>query len=280
MLSVNYSKKYSMEQHKTIVFEEHTLHYRDEGRGHEQTLVLLHGYLQNLDIWSSYVLSYMRTMHVITIDLPGHGYSECFGEVHTMDFMARAVKAVLDDACVEQCVMVGHSMGGYVALAFADLFPHHLRGLGLLHSHALADTESIIERRMATCEQVMQNRASYIVGFIPPLFTARSRVALTVEIKDLQDQCLETKAESIIAAQRGMAARPSRLHVLQQLEVPVLFIYGKNDPRLPVELALSQAMEAQHAEILLLENVAHMSHIEERDYVRPRLANFVSTCYM
>ena len=245
-----------MEQHKTIVFEEHTLHYRDEGRGHEQTLVLLHGYLQNLDIWSSYVLSYMRTMHVITIDLPGHGYSECFGEVHSMDFMARAVMAVLDDAGVEQCVMIGHSMGGYVALAFADLFPHRLRG------------------------QVMQNRASYIVSFIPPLFTVKSRVALTVEIKDLQDQCLETKAESIIAAQRGMAARPSRLHVLQQLEVPVLFIYGKQDPRLPVELALSQAMEARHAEILLLENAAHMSHIEERDYVRPRIQNFVNTCYL
>ena len=64
-----------MEQHKTIVFEEHTLHYRDEGREHEQTLVLLHGYLQNLDIWSSYVLSYMRSMHVITIDLPGHAIS-------------------------------------------------------------------------------------------------------------------------------------------------------------------------------------------------------------
>ena len=78
------------------------MHYRDEGRGHEQTLVLLHGYLQNLDIWSSYVLSFMRSMHVITIDLPGHGYSECFYEVHTMDFMARAVKAVLDDAHVEQ----------------------------------------------------------------------------------------------------------------------------------------------------------------------------------
>ena len=118
------------------------------------------------------------------------------------------------------------------------------------------------------------------MSFIPPLFDAHSRVALTVEIKDLQDQCLETKAESIIAAQRGMAARPSRLHVLQQLEVPVLFVYGKKDPRLPVELALAQAMEARHAEIMLLDNVAHMSHIEERDYVRPRIQNFVSTCYM
>ena len=197
-----------------------------------------------------------------------------------MDFMARAVKAVLDDAGVEQCVMVGHSMGGYVAMAFADLFPHRLRGLGLLHSHAMADTDQAIERRMATCEQVMANRASYIVSFIPPLFCPENRVALTMEIKDLQDQCLETKAESIIAAQRGMAARPSRLRVLQQLEVPVLFIFGKKDPRLPVELALSQALEARYAEIMVLENVAHMAHIEERDYVRPRIQNFVTTCYL
>ena len=268
-----------MEQHKTIVFEEHTLHYRDEGREHEQTLVLLHGYLQNLDIWSSYVLSYMRTMHVITIDLPGHGYSECFGEVHTMDFMARAVKAVLDDAGVEQCVMVGHSMGGYVAMAFADLFPHRLRGLGLLHSHALADTEAAIERRMATCEQVMTNRASYIVGFIPPLFCPENRVALTIEIKDLQDQCLETKAGSIIAAQRGMAARPSRLHVLQQLEVPVLFVFGKNDPRIPIEIAVSQTLLPHHSETLILDHTAHMVFLEGREYVKPRLLNFVETCY-
>lgn len=269
-----------MEQHKTIVFEEHTLHYRDEGREHEQVLVLLHGYLQNLDVWSSYVLSYMRSMHVITIDLPGHGYSECFYEVHTMDFMARAVKAVLDDAHVEQCVMVGHSMGGYVALAFADLFPHHLRGLGLLHSHALADTDAIVERRMATCEQVCQNRASYVVSFIPSLFDASKRDEIDQEIKDLRDQCLETKTESIIAAQRGMASRPSRLHVLQNLEVPILFIYGKNDPRISVELALAQAMMAHHAEVLILDHVAHMAHIEERDYVRPRIHNFVTTCYL
>lgn len=269
-----------MEQHRTIVFEEHTLHYRYEGKGHEQTLVLLHGYLQNLDIWSSYVLTYMRSMRVITIDLPGHGYSETFGEVHTMDFMAKAVKAVLDDAGVYQCVMVGHSMGGYVALAFADLYPHYLRGLGLIHSHALPDTEEAAQRRMATCEQVSQNRAGYIVGFIPTLFDASKRRYMNQEIKDLQDQCLETKEGSIVAAQRGMAVRPSRLKVLRELEVPTLFIYGKNDPRIPVELALSQAMEARHAEILLLDNVAHMSHLEERDYIRPRIFNFVHTCYM
>lgn len=269
-----------MEQHRTIVYQGHTLHYRDEGRENAQTLVLLHGYLQNLDIWSSYILTYMRHMRVITIDLPGHGYSECFSEEHTMELMARTVKAVLDDADVEQCVMVGHSMGGYVALAFADLFPHHLRGLGLINSHALADTQEAIERRLDVCEQVVKNRASHIVGFIPPLFDPSKRVALAQEIKDIQDQCLETKEESIIAAQCGMASRPSRTHVLQELEVPILFVIGKNDPRIPAELALSQAMLAQHAEILLLDNVAHMAHLEEREYVKPRLRSFVQTCYL
>lgn len=269
-----------MEQHKTIVFEGHTLHYRDEGREHSSTLVLLHGYMQNLDIWSSYVLTYMRHMHVITIDLPGHGYSETFAKEHTMDLMARAVKAVLDDAAVEQCVMIGHSMGGYVALAFADLFPHHLRGLGLMHSHALADSNEIIERRMATCEQVQANRASYIIDFVSSLFDESKRTLLEQEIKDLRDQCLETKAESIIAAQRGMASRPSRTHVLQNLEVPILFIYGKNDPRLPIELAMAQTLLSRHAEILLLANVAHMAHLEEREYVKPRILNFVNTCYL
>ena len=269
-----------MEQHKTIVFEGHTLHYRDEGREHKQTLVLLHGYLQSLDVWSPYVLSYMRQLRVITIDLPGHGQSQCIAEVHTMDLMAKAVKAVLDAAHVDQCVMVGHSMGGYVALAFADLYPHYLRGLGLLHSHGLPDTEEKIEARMETCDLVCKNRASYIVGFIPPLFHPSKRLMLDLEIKDLQDQCLDTKVESIIAAQRGMACRPSRLKTLHELEVPVLFIYGHDDPRIPIELALGQALAARHAELLILDNVAHMAHLEERDYVRPRLLNFLNTCYL
>ena len=101
-----------MEQHRTITVEGRTVHYRDEGRENTRTLVLLHGFLQNLDVWSSYVLSYMNRFRVITIDLPGHGLTESFCDVHTMDFMAKIVKSVLNEAGVDQCVMVGHSMGG------------------------------------------------------------------------------------------------------------------------------------------------------------------------
>lgn len=268
-----------MEQHRTITIEGRTVHYRDEGRENTRTLVLLHGFLQNLDVWSSYVLSYMTHFRVITIDLPGHGLTESFCDVHTMDFMAKMVKSVLNEAGVDQCVMVGHSMGGYVSLAFAEKYPYSLRGLGLVNSHAMADTEEHRGYREDVCRSVQENRASYIVGFVPPLFDDSKRAALSKDIKDLQDQCLLTTAASIIAAQRGMAERPSRVRTLASLDIPTLFIYGKNDPRIPLELAVGGALMARRPEIMLLENVAHMAFMEEREYLKPRIANFVDTCY-
>ena len=268
-----------MEQHRILMVDGRAVHYRDEGRSNGKAVVLLHGFLQSLDVWSSYVLTYLHDMRVITIDLPGHGQTESFSEVHSMDFMARIVKRVLEEVGVDQCVMVGHSMGGYVALAFAEKYPYTLRGLGLINSHALSDSEQHHASRQAVCEQVKENRASYIVNFVPSLFDDSNRAALSQDIKDLQEQCLETRTEAIIAAQKGMMARPSRIPVLQQLEIPVLFIYGKNDNRIPLEIAISQAMLPHHSEILLLDHVGHMAFMEEREYVKPRIKNFVDTCY-
>lgn len=268
-----------MEQHRILMVDGRAVHYRDEGRSNGKAVVLLHGFLQSLDVWSSYVLTYLHDMRVITIDLPGHGQTESFSEVHSMDFMARIVKRVLEEVGVDQCVMVGHSMGGYVALAFAEKYPYTLRGLGLINSHALSDSEQHHASRQAVCEQVKENRASYIVNFVPSLFDDSNRAALSQDIKDLQEQCLETRTEAIIAAQKGMMTRPSRIPVLQQLEIPVLFVYGKNDNRIPLEIAISQAMLPHHSEILLLDHVGHMAFMEDRDYVKPRLKNFVDTCY-
>lgn len=268
-----------MEKHKTLLFEGRELHYRDDGREHSHTLVLLHGFLQNLDVWSSFTLTYMRYMRVITIDLPGHGYSATHSDVHTMDFMANAVKAVLDAAGVEHCVMAGHSMGGYVALAFADHYGFMLNGLALLHSHAMADSAETRAMRDNVCRQVHVNRAGFIVDFITHLFDESKRQYLAPEIKELRDQCLESREEGILAAQRGMKLRTSRVATLSRFDKPVLFVYGKNDPRIPIELGLSQALLPQRSEVLILDHVAHMSFIEDREYVKRRLSDFVSQCY-
>ena len=225
------------------------------------------------------MLSYMRTMHVITIDLPGHGYSATYSDVHTMDFMANTVKAVLDKIGVEKCTMIGHSMGGYVALAFASNYGYMLNGLGLLHSHALADSEEKRRQRDEVCHQIHTNRASFIVDFITNLFDESKREFLASDIKELRDQCLENHEEGILAAQRGMKVRTSRVKTLVNASYPVLFVYGKNDRRIPLELGMSQAMLPQRSEVLLLDNVAHMSFMEEKKYLKFRLYNFVHQCH-
>ena len=171
-------------------------------------------------------------------------------------------------------------MGGYVALSFADKYPFALRGLGLINSHPLADSEEHRQQREAICRQVAENRAAFILGFMATLFDSSKRAALSKDIKDQQDQCLLTSAAAITAAQHGMAERPSRVQTLAKLDVPTFFVYGKNDPRIPVEVALGSAIVAKRPEILLLEDVAHMAFVEEREYLKPRLYNFVETCYL
>ena len=268
-----------MEQHRFITYKDKKIHYRDEGRDKDQVLVLLHGFLQNLDVWSSYTLSYMRYMRVINIDLPGHGYSDLLGDVQPMEEMADSVNAILDELNIDKCVMVGHSLGGYVALAFAEKYPYKLKGLGLMHSHALGDTRQSQVYRNRVCENVQLNRASYIVDFVSSLFAPENRLTLAQDIKDLQDECLETTTESIMATQRGMAMRPSRIKVLETLKVPILFVFGKQDSRLKLEVGISEAMIPYHSEIVILEGVGHMSHIEARDTIKVRLFNFLNACY-
>lgn len=269
-----------MEQHRTLKIDGQTVHYRDEGRQNRHTLVLLHGFMANLDVWTSYVLSYMNELRIITIDLPGHGLSDNFSDIHTMDLMADIVHEVLLETGVEECVMVGHSMGGYVSLAFADLFPHMLRGLGLINSHAMADSEQARRHRLDMCDYALENRSGYIIDFIPQLFDSSARDTFQRDISELVTQCLNTTERALCAAQRGMADRPARLDVLQRLDVPTYFVFGKNDPRIPIELAVTHTLMARRPESLLLENVAHMAFLERREYLKPRLLAFVRNCYL
>lgn len=267
-------------KHKSLLYKERIIvNYQDEGEGQE-TLVLLHGLMNSLDVWASYVFKFMKEIRVVAIDLLGHGETGDSSEIHTMEHQADMVKTVLDHIGVSNCVIVGHSMGGYVSLAFAELYPNYVKGLCLLNSHALMDTDTAKENRRKTCEFIANNRAGFIVSFIPELFYVENRERLYPEIKDLQDTAMQMKAESIISAQRGMMERPSRLDVLANSKFPILFIAGKKDPRIVMESIFAQAMMPFHAEIMMLDNVAHMAHIEAPKKVQHRLLSFTHSCYL
>ena len=113
--------------------------YEDAGKG--SAVVLLHGFLENVTIWNSLKEELLSRYRVITIDLLGHGKTGCLGYVHTMEMMAETVKAVLDELMVRRVSLIGHSMGGYVALAFAEAHPDDVKALVLVNSTTSADSE-------------------------------------------------------------------------------------------------------------------------------------------
>lgn len=268
------------ELHKRTVFLSRHLHYRDEGNCNNKTIVLLHGLLQNLTVWDNILLKLYHEYRVISIDLPGHGYSDLYNsDAQTMEFMATCVNEVLIACGVTDCVIIGHSMGGYVALSYAQEHERNIRGIGLLHSHALADTPEKIHARKQVCESVRNNRPGYIIEFIPSLFDSNNRMTLAKKIDEMKDQALSISENSIIASQMGMIRRKSYIPFLSKTKRPVMFIYGKQDNRIPLELAAMQATVPQHAEMLMLDNVAHMAHIECPDMTVQWIRNFVDICY-
>jgi pimeloyl-ACP methyl ester carboxylesterase len=227
--------------------------------------VLLHGFLENKNIWKNFARRLSPSFRVLTIDLPGFGESEFIGEIHSMDEMAETVRAVMKAAGINSCVMAGHSMGGYVALAFAEKYPRMLKGFVLFHSHAGADSPEAAENRERTIAVVEKDHHGFIKNFIPGLFDPTNVKKFGPEIAELGEMADKTPKAGIIAALRGMKIRPDRQHVLMNAKVPVLFIVGKNDSRIPMEVIMPQALLPAHSEVLLLDHTGHMGFIEAKE---------------
>src|SRR5450759_1998483 len=126
-------------------YRNHNIHYTDKGNG--KTIVLLHGYLESSEVWNGFEEKLKSKFRIIAVDLPGHGLSDVYGETHPMEFLATAVKELLDAMCINKICLVGHSLGGYVTLAFLELFTDYLSGYCLFHSQPFADSAEAIEKR-------------------------------------------------------------------------------------------------------------------------------------
>ena len=241
--------------------------------------MLLHGFLESKAIWEDFTKPLQNNFTVIAIDLPGHGESEILAEMHSMQLIAETVKAVLDAEKIEKAVVAGHSLGGYVALQFAADNEKLLQGLVLFHSHANADTDEAKENRRRTINIVNQNRTGFIRQFIPDLFDQKHVEEYTAEIQKLQNQAALMTSEAIVAALSGMRDRESQLQFLLLTEIPVLFIIGKQDSRMPYNQVLAQAVIPSHSEILLLEDVGHMGYIEAPVQTLQALKHFAIRCF-
>ena len=262
-----------------IIFNNSRIHYAVEGKLNQHTVVFLHGFTETLEIWDDFSAELSVDFKVICIDLPGHGGSDCVGDTHSMELMADLVKAVLDKENVEKCVIIGHSMGGYVTLAFAEKFPHYLRGLGLFHSSSFSDTPQGKISRAKTIEAIENNHTEFIMSFIPDLFASGNRKLLEDEISNLIQKANAMSRQSIVAAQKGMMVREDRRSILENACFPVLFIAGKQDTRVTFDVILQQLAMPNDTVALLLHDIAHMGYLEARDKTLYAVKCFVEGLY-
>ena len=227
------------------------------------TAVLLHGYLESLNVWEDFSKLLSPHIRVIAIDLPGHGISEVKGEAHTMEFLADTVRSVLEALGVTKCTLIGHSMGGYAALEFLRKYPEMLTGLILLHSHPNPDSEEKRRDREREIAVVAAGKKDLLANTVARGFAPENRARFHAAIDELKDQVFLTEDEGIAALLRGMAQRGDTNQTLSQSAVPHMFIFGRKDEYIAPEAAEQIIKLHPEATVAWLENSGHMGFVEQ-----------------
>ena len=247
---------------KRVVYKDVEVVYNDRGQG--ACIMLLHGYLETGGVWESFAERFPDQFRVITMDLPGHGKSGTWGRAHSMEDLAGSVIAIIDKEGIDKVFLVGHSMGGYVAIAFADLYPGRLSGYSLFHSTCFADSEEKRENRDREIRLVMcKKKRQIILVNIPKGFADVNLDRLSNEVERVKNMALSNTEEGIVAILNGMKERRDRTKVLQDPGLPLLLIGGMKDNYIPCEVFEKLAALAPHASVLRLGQSGHMGFIEE-----------------
>ncbi|WP_295962494.1 alpha/beta hydrolase [uncultured Alistipes sp.] len=260
---------------KFIMAGSTALHVCDSQAG-EKCVVLLHGYLESMLVWEDFIPYLYKEVRVITLDLPGHGISVVTGEIHTMDFLADTIADALKALGIEKCTLVGHSMGGYVALAFCERHPEMLDGLVLFSSTPNPDTPEKAENRRREIALVKAGKKDMLARVAPAAgFAEQNRTRMRDYIEDLTEQVFITEDEGIVALLNGMIARRDQNEMLRRSPVPQLFILGKKDNYIPPEAAEKIIAEHPQAKVVWLENSGHMGFLEEPEAAARAILGFV-----
>ncbi len=262
---------------KHVIFKKGNIAYYDKGKG--RTVVLLHGFLGSKEIWQKTIDNLSKSYRVVAIDLPGHGESDNFGYVHSMELMANAVKAVLDKLRLKKYVFIGHSMGGYAALAFAELFPDCLKGLCLFHSTAYADSDEKKKDRGRAIKLVKSDKRVYTKTTIKNLFATKNLKYLKEEIQFATQIAQGVGKQGAVAALEGMKDRPARDIILGMVDYPVMMIIGELDNLLPYQTLLEQSEGIRNKTVLLLEHDGHMGFLESPALCNKSLRKFLRKCF-
>jgi pimeloyl-ACP methyl ester carboxylesterase len=262
---------------KKIDISSGDLFYRMEGHQSDfPPLVLIHGFAEDGRIWDGQVAALKEVCQLIIPDLPGSGRSSALSGETSMEELAESILALLAAENIRQAILVGHSMGGYIALAFAEKYPGRLSGFGLFHSTAYPDSEEKKAMRRKSNEFIRKHGAvPFIQQSTPNLFAEATRERHADLVSKIVDRYSGFDPASLIRYYDAMIARPDRTAVLKQAVQPVLFVIGGKDSTLPLETSLQQAQMPALSSIHILEEAGHMGMLEEPEQSNTILGDFV-----
>jgi pimeloyl-ACP methyl ester carboxylesterase len=243
-------------------------------------LVFLHGFCESKAVWQDFVSSLAGNWRVILIDLPGFGDNKAPQADYSMEAGAAWVQQALGKLQLGASLVIGHSMGGYVAMALAEKYPELLAGLVLFHSSAMADSEEKKDGRNKTIALIEKHGVDrFMDTFVPPLFYEGSREAQQEAIALLTRIGRQTPQQVVTGALAGMRDRPDRSQVLAGAAFPVMFIAGKQDPAVTLEQTLQQCHLPQESHTLFLDQTGHQGMFEKPLETRLALQGFAARCF-
>jgi len=263
----------NMEAHFNFISKR--INYSELGQG--CPVVLVHGYLESSKIWTKFSEQLSRFSHTIAIDLPGHGKSDLITDC-SMEIYADAMNGLLLHLQIEKAIIIGHSMGGYAALAFTAKYPHKTQGLCLFHSKPFADSSEKMIQRDFTSSKIKAGAYEEVVNsHVASIFAQQNVLKFQKEIEENRNHALEFPIEGVIESLRSMKNRKDYTEMMKNMQIPLLYIYGRHDILIP-ENEFTMIEFAEHHLVEVLENSGHAGFLEEPEKSVAILKRFIENC--
>ena len=263
-------------EEKTISIGGNRLYYRVIGKG--KTVILIHGFGEEGSIWDNQVEVLKKEYRLIIPDLPGSGRSPIQRDMSMEGLAASIHEIILNESANggHKPIMIGHSMGGYITLAYAEKYRGSLTAIGLVHSSAFADNDEKKAARKKSIEFIREHGAAlFIQQSTPNLFSEKTRKERPEIVEELIEKNTNFSAESLVQYYDAMMARPDRTQIVKEFPGPVLYIIGQHDIAVPLQQSLQQCHMPILAYIHILRDSGHMGILEEAALCSRFLENFL-----
>ncbi|CAN5468170.1 alpha/beta hydrolase [soil metagenome] len=263
---------------KSFHYKNAEIVYKAEGKG--MPVFLLHGFGEDATVWNKQTSFLKDHCRLLIPDLPGSGLSAFdtnnTGDSESIEYYADVIDALLEYENIESCIMLGHSMGGYITLAFAEKYPNRLKGFGLIHASAFADGEEKKQNRLKGIAMMEAYGAyAFLKNTTPNLFAAKFKTIHPGNVEALIEKGRSFSTSVLQQYYKAMMNRPDRTQVLKESSIPVLFILGSDDVAAPMKDVLKQTHLPKISFIHILEDTGHMGMWEDAEKLNNAILEFI-----